>query len=81
MLNLKEYIQKYDYFKIYRQQEKSCNCYCFWPYGYCKHSLFLQKDALKGEEEALDEVIMLDKLGKKKLHSRPKFNLNASHTQ
>ena len=74
--SLKDYIKKFDFFKIFDKDKKVCNCYCFWSYGYCKHSLYLRED-IPMEEES-QEIIMLDQLGRKKPHSRPKLNLKPS---
>ena len=81
MLNLKEYVKKYDYFKIYKREKNHLTAIVSGSYGYCKHSLLLQKVALKGEEEVLDEMTMSDKLGKKLYNRTILLSLIFSHNR
>ena len=60
-----------DHFRFYNVKQKSCSCYSFWVYYYCKHSIAIE-DYLVLQSPQKD--INLDTINNNKRRGRPKIN-------
>ena len=71
ILDLKDYIKRHDYFRFYNTDQKTCICYKFICYGYCKHYIYIEKINYKEEDQI---SINLDFISKKRGRGRPKLD-------
>ena len=71
ILNLKDYIKRHDYFRIFNKSVSLCKCYHYCCHDYCKHSVYVEKPHL---EEADQIDVNLDHINQnKRPPGRPKI--------